>query len=106
MFVVLNLAERFSGMVIPLSPPLLPFFKLLDAKRTEIVQGTPVSRTLDPHGLGLKKIGSSPNRVGRKEENDSIAQAQGGIPPRAGQHRRERPGVGERLPGFRKAPVP
>ncbi|NWF55049.1 MAG: hypothetical protein HXY45_09675, partial [Syntrophaceae bacterium] len=39
------------------------------------------------------KKGSSPNRVGKKGENDSIAQAQGGIPPGAGQPRREKSGV-------------
>ncbi|NWF57737.1 MAG: hypothetical protein HXY45_23395, partial [Syntrophaceae bacterium] len=43
---------------------------------------------------------------GKKGENDSIAQAQGGIPPGAGQVRREKSGVPERWPRFRKAPVP
>jgi hypothetical protein len=37
--------------------------------------------------------------VGKKGENDSIAQAQGGIPPGAGQPRREKSGVPERWPG-------
>jgi hypothetical protein len=50
--------------------------------------------------------GSSPNRVGKEGENDSIAQAQGGIPPGVGQPRREKSGVPEPWPGFRKAPVP
>ncbi|NWF55581.1 MAG: hypothetical protein HXY45_12390 [Syntrophaceae bacterium] len=50
--------------------------------------------------------GSSPIRGGQEGENDCIAQAQGGIPPGAGQPRREKSGVPERWPGFRKAPVP
>ncbi|NWF54188.1 MAG: hypothetical protein HXY45_05275 [Syntrophaceae bacterium] len=44
--------------------------------------------------------------MGKKRENDSIAQAQGGLPPGAVQPRREKSGAPERWPGFRKAPVP
>jgi hypothetical protein len=48
MFIVHNPAELFSGLVITISPPPQPLFRLLDPKRTEIVQGTRVTRTLNP----------------------------------------------------------
>jgi hypothetical protein len=58
MFVVHNLAELFSGLVIPISPPPLPLFRLLHADRTKIVQGTRVSRTLTPQKENPQPIGT------------------------------------------------
>jgi hypothetical protein len=53
MFVVHNPVEPFSGLAMLISPPPLPSFKLLDPKRTEIVQGTRVSRTPNPQKQNL-----------------------------------------------------
>ena len=76
MFVVHNLAELSAGLVMPVSPPFLPLFSHLNADRTEIVQGTRVSRTLKPQKKPLTGSGEiSPVRQGKRRCHEANASA-------------------------------
>jgi hypothetical protein len=55
---------------------------------------------------GNKEEGLLPIEWVRREKKTPSPRPRGGIPPGAGQPRREKSGVPERRPGFRKAPVP